>query len=289
MTSEAISNGAGVEFADPGFRTVGRVGLRAVFAMPIRFRKILLFGKSAVCLPLQKLLVRLLGGEFLVQTRFTDGPMRGRSFTCRSSEAYFMLGSHYESDAQRVLMGILRPGDTVYDIGGHAGYMALFFSASIGPTGRVFTFEPSPVNFPRVRHNVESNGPSNITAVNVAASDHEGAALIDERSSESAIVGTNDDPDRRFSRIQTMRLDDFAFRDGNPPPTFIKIDVEGHAGPALEGMKHILEVARPRIICELHNPGEEGHVTRILHSHRYDVTPIDRGHTFPRRVLILPA
>lgn len=200
-----------------------------------------------------------------------------------------MLGSHYESDAQRILMRILRPGDTVYDIGGHAGYMALFFSASIGLSGRVFAFEPSLINFPRVRHNVEANAPSNITAVNVAASDHEGAALIDERSSESAIVETVPAPSSRLSPIQTMRLDDFAFRDGNPLPTFVKIDIEGHAGPALEGMKHILEVAQPKIICELHNPSEEAHVTRILAAYRYDVTPIDRGHSFPRRVLFLPA
>ena len=79
-----------------------------------------------------------------------------------------------------------------------------------------------------------------------------GVALIDERSSESAIAKTTTELGNRLSPIQTMRLDDFAFRDGNPLPTFIKIDIEGHAGPALEGMKRILKVARPKIICELH-------------------------------------
>ncbi|MHB8383582.1 MAG: FkbM family methyltransferase [Candidatus Binataceae bacterium] len=288
IAAPAYCNGAGMDVVDPGFRPVGLLALQAVFAMPVRMRKALLFGNSSVCLPLQKLLVRLLGGKFLVRTKFTEGPMRGRSFVCWSSEAYFMLGSHYESDAQRILMGILRPGDTVYDIGGHAGYMALLFSALVGPIGRVFTFEPSPVNFPRVQANIEANGPSNITAVNVAASDHEGVALIDERSSESKIVGTNDDSDHRFSRIQTMRLDDFAFRDGNPVPTFLKIDIEGHAGLALEGMRQILEVARPKIICELHNTDEEEHVTRLSHTYRYQLSSIDLEHSLPRRVMILP-
>jgi hypothetical protein len=32
-----------------------------------------------------------------------------------------------------------------------------------------------------------------------------------------------------------MRVDDFAFRDDNPLPTFIKIDIEGHAGPRWKG------------------------------------------------------
>ncbi len=288
MISEAISTGAGMEVVDPGFRAVGRLGLRALFAMPVGLRKRFLFGKSAVCLPLQKLLVRLLGGKFLVQTRFTEGPMRGKSFACWSSEAYFMLGSHYECDAQRLLMEILRAGDVAYDVGGHAGYMALLFSALVGASGKVFTFEPSPVNFPRVQCNVEANGPSNITAVNVAASDHEGVAMIDERSSESAIVETTAGHPDRLSRVQTMRLDDFAFRDGNPPPTFIKIDIEGHAGPALEGMRHILEAAHPKIICELHNTGEEEQVMQIVRAYQYQVSSIDPVHKFPRRVLILP-
>jgi len=214
--------------------------------------------------------------------------MCGQSFVCSTSEKYFLLGSHHERDEQRLLLEILRSGDIVYDIGGHAGYTTLFFSAMIGPSGRVYTFEPSPVNFPRARDNVEANGRSNVTVLNLAASDQEGAALLDERGSESAIVGTTNEASNRLSRIQTMRLDDFVFRDGNPPPTCIKIDIEGHAGRALEGMRRILEVACPKIICEFHNTDEEEHVTRILASHRYDVAPIDRGQTFPRRVIFLP-
>lgn len=90
----------------------------------------------------------------------------------------------------------------------------------------------------------------------------------------------------RFSRCAS---NDFAFRDDNPLPTFVKIDIEGHAGPALEGIRRILKVARPKMICELHNTGKEEHVLRILRAHRSDVASIDPRQTFPRRVLILPA
>jgi FkbM family methyltransferase len=288
MTGDSIPNGAGLEFTDPGFRAIGRLGLRVIFAMPISLRKTFLFGKSVVCLPLQKLLVRLLGGTFLVHARLTEGPMKGRLFVCWSSEAYFILGSHYERDAQLLLMDILKPGEIVYDLGGHAGYMALLFSALVGATGRVFSFEPSPVNFLRVQENVEANRPSNITAVNIAVSDHEGMALIDEQSSESTIVDAGK-RGRQLSPIQTMRLDDFAFRDGHPLPTFIKIDIEGHAGPALEGMRSILKVARPKIICELHNTAEEERVIGLMHTYRYQISSIDLERKFPRRVMILPA
>ncbi len=199
-----------------------------------------------------------------------------------------MLGSYYESDAQQLLMKTIKAGDIAYDVGGHAGYMALLFSALVGPTGKVITFEPSPVNFQRARQNIEANEPSNITVVNVAASDREGVALIDERSSQSAIVNTSTMKAGCLSPIQTVRLDDFGFRDGNPLPTFIKIDIEGHAGPALEGMRHILETSRPKMICELHNTNEEAHVTRILAAYHYNVVLIEKDYSYPRRVLVLP-
>jgi hypothetical protein len=41
-------------------------------------------------------------------------------------------------------------------------------------------------------------------------------------------------------------------------------------------------------ICELHNIDEEQHVMRISHAHRYQVSSIEGGREFPRRVMILP-
>ena len=286
--SRALTNGAGLEIINPDFGAIGLLALRTVFKLPPRLRETLLFGPSKLCMPLQKVLIRLLGGAFLVQTRFTEGPMSGQSFTCWTSEKYFMLGSHMESEVQNLFSKMLYPGDTIYDVGGHAGYMSLLFSAIVGPSGRVFTFEPSPVNFVRVRGNIEANARCNVTVLNVAASDHEGVAAFNECGSMSSIVETAEAPSIGTSQIRTMRLDDFVYRDGNPSPAFVKLDVEGHAGPALEGMLRTLESSRPKIICELHNSEEEEHVTRILSAHRYSSYPIDREQGFPRRIMISP-
>ena len=142
----------------------------------------------------------------------------------------------------------LRPGEVCYDIGGHAGYMSLLFSAMVGPTGRVFCFEPSPVNYLRVQHNAKTNAVTNLTVVNMAASNHEGEAILEERGTMSTIVDTPLGSEG-VSPIRTIRLDDFVYRDANAPPTFIKLDVEGHAGPVLEGASRIFELIRPKLIC----------------------------------------
>lgn len=287
ITSLTFANGAGIEFPDGELRPVARLALTALFWIPPRLRESLLFGKSNLAPRLQKVLIRLLGGASLVQTKFTNGPMRGQLFVCWTSEKYFLLGPNFESGVQQLLLKIIQPGEVIYDIGGHAGYMSLLLASASGSAARIFTFEPSPINFARIRRNVEANGHTNITVINAAASDREGAALLDERGSQSAIVKAPSASAGEISRIRTMRLDDFAYRDGNPPPTFIKIDIEGHAGPALEGMRRIIESTRPRILCELHHGQEQAHFTRIVSAYRYRIQAIEREQGFPRQVLAI--
>jgi FkbM family methyltransferase len=288
MTNPAISNGAGMDVVLPDLRRTGRFALAILFRLPLNVRDSIIFGRSPICVRLQKVIVRLLGGTYAVATKFTEGPMRGQSFFCFTAEKYFYLGSHLEDDAQQMLLESLRPGDVCYDIGGHAGYMALLFAAIVGSTGRVYSFEPSAANFLRVQCNIDANRSKNTTVLNLAASNHEGEAVLEERGTMSSIVSTPRQSNG-VSTIRTIRLDDFAYRDNNPVPNFIKIDVEGHAGPALEGMKRILEEARPKIICELHSIDEEEQVTRIMSCHSYQMTAIDQQRKFPRRVMICPA
>ena len=51
----------------------------------------------------------------------------------------------------------LQPGDCVFDVGGNIGTFSLFASRH-APGGRIFTFEPAPPLFARLRANLELNG-----------------------------------------------------------------------------------------------------------------------------------
>jgi len=276
MTARSMPNGTGLEIIDPQFRMLGLCALKAAFEMPLSLREILLFGTSSYCILLQKLLTSALGGVSMVQTRFTDGPMTGQNFACLTSEAYFMLGSHREDDLQNFAVHTIKPTDVVYDIGAHVGYTALLFSALVGSRGHVFCFEPSPKNYARLCANLDANRKSNVTAINAAVSDRESMALLEEHGTTSTLISGSEKHSAPIANVQTLRLDDFIYRDGNRPMTFVKLDVEGHGGAVLEGMKCALESQHPTIVCEFHNRDEEERATRVLAACRYRLSSLGK-------------
>jgi FkbM family methyltransferase len=199
-----------------------------------------------------------------------------------------MLGSRFENEVQSLLAKVVSHGDIVYDVGSHIGYMAMLFSALVGQHGAVFSFEPSPRNYARLKRNIELNPGSNVTVTQAAVSDVEGTAWLREDSSQSTIQAGITDSDRDKSHVRTLRLDDFVFQNGYPAPTFLKIDIEGHAGPCLKGMQRILEEKRPRMILEIHHTAEAEQVSSVLGAYDYGSIAIDVPDQFPRRILAKP-
>lgn len=60
--------------------------------------------------------------------------------------ALLMLG-HYEPFASQVFSSLLQEGTTVVDIGAQVGYYTVLSAARVGPSGKVFSFEPEPKHF----------------------------------------------------------------------------------------------------------------------------------------------
>jgi hypothetical protein len=62
----------------------------------------------------------------------------------------------------------VKPGQTVLDIGASIGFFTLLLAKLVGPSGRVFAFEPDIVSFALLKANVLVNGYRNVTLVNKA-------------------------------------------------------------------------------------------------------------------------
>jgi len=62
----------------------------------------------------------------------------------------------------------VKPGQTVLDIGASIGFFTLLLARLVGPSGRVFAFEPDTVSFALLKANVLVNGHRNVTLVNKA-------------------------------------------------------------------------------------------------------------------------
>ncbi len=120
-----------------------------------------------------------------------------------------------------------QPGDTVFDIGAYCGASAHFLSSMVGPPGRVYAFEPDPLNFTLLKRNIERHAMTNVVAVQAAIADENGEAQF---FSEGALGSTiaqfsQRAPAGRECRVETITLADACARYG--VPSYAKVDIEG--------------------------------------------------------------
>lgn len=72
-------------------------------------------------------------------------------------------GCHEEEETE-IFKKHLRGGMTVLDIGANVGYYTLLASDLAGPRGKVYAFEPEPVNYRILCENLKINGTENVAA-----------------------------------------------------------------------------------------------------------------------------
>ena len=197
----------------------------------------------------------------------------GSQFTCWTSEKYYWLGDHYEADLRRLIEAALDIDAVLYDVGAHAGFWPVVFS---GHCSRVFAFEPSPENFTRLGRNVRLL--ANVIPINAAVSDAPGVLHFSENGSMSKVAETGS------VEVRAIRLDDFV-TEGNPPPSVVKIDVEGHGARCLSGMKQIIDCHQPVLFMEVHNTEEERAVTGLT---GYATEALNSTRRFPYHVRLAP-
>jgi hypothetical protein len=78
--------------------------------------------------------------------------------------------------------------------------------------------------------------------------------------------------------VPSISLDDFVYRDGNPPPQVIKMDIEGGEVLALQGMSRILVEAHPLIFLELHGPDAAQLAWEVLTAAGYSLHRMTGGY-----------
>jgi len=176
-----------------------------------------------------------------------QGPLRGKKWIVGSSVHGCWLGS-YEIAKARLMKQRIRPGSVAFDIGAQAGYHTLLASVCVGPSGRVYAFEPLPRNLDYLSALVDLHRLKNVVVVDAAVSDFHGSATFD--AGTSPVAG-------RLStsgsiRVRCVQLDEEVQTGRLPPPDFLKIDVEGAEMKLLTGARNILEQYKPEIVLDTH-------------------------------------
>lgn len=159
------------------------------------------------------------------------------------------------------------PADGVYmDVGASTGLFALY-AAAIGK--RVICFEPEVANFSVLNYNTWLNHESHkfpVRNFNVALSEKSGLGeIFIEKFETGGHLKILDKPVKRFDNefvpdfrqsVLKYSLDDFLDLCQLPPPTHIKIDVDGSEPEVLLGMKRLLaDVTLRQIFIELEESG----------------------------------
>ena len=141
----------------------------------------------------------------------------------------------FEADRIRALRALVGPGDHVWDVGAHKGYVAMALAGRVGAAGSVVAFEPSAMNLWFFRRHLEWHGFENVRIVPVAVADREGHERFGgPGSSVTYRLG------RGSERVRVATLEALKAQEGLPQPDLIKIDVEGGEGAVLRGAGNVL-------------------------------------------------
>jgi FkbM family methyltransferase len=171
----------------------------------------------------------------------------------------------HELAMRDVTTRLLGPGEVAIDVGANVGAHALAWGREVGPSGRVFAFEPAPPNYKSLAKNIESNDLEGVVIpIDLALGDQDSTLLLAHARGGSTSGGYSAFGLGASYQVEQRRLDD-VIRELpiSGPVRLIKIDVEGWESRVLEGAKEAIERWRPFIALE-RNSG-------------YDVTDLDEA------------
>jgi len=212
--------------------------------------------------PLYTRAMRLGQSSTIVET--SVGQLRWRIDTLTSQE--FLRGT-YEAYMQDAFIKYVLPGNTVFDIGAHAGFHSVFCGLLVGAKGRVFAFEPNPISRNSLEGQIRMNRTLRLDAVPYALSDTVGLADLDAtQGTQSRITPTG------RSKVEMKTLDSLVPLE-LPIPDVIKIDVEGEEEKVLRGSLKTLSKFRPIILCDYNDERTISSLSRILLPLDYEILP----------------
>jgi FkbM family methyltransferase len=204
--------------------------------------------------------------------RVLSGPLRGMRWIAGSAPAGAWVGT-LERAKLKQFVRRLRRGMTVWDVGANVGLYTLPSARAVGPTGRVYAFEPMRRNLELLRRHLAMNRISNVEIYEVAVADAAGILRMAEGDSPSEFHA---DPAGHW-QVPAVTLDDWLAAAASPSPDLVKIDVEGSDDAVLRGGALTFAAYRPPIYLALHGERQRRECAALLGDWGYRVTSLERG------------
>ena len=199
-------------------------------------------------MPLKTLLKKI---AYYILLSVRSGPLKGYRWIAGSGIKF--IKGNYELETVDFLESNIKQGATCYDIGGHVGYISLIMGKLAGKSGKVFTFEPRPINISYIERHISMNHIGNVSLLKTGLSNYEGSAKFDLDTG----TGMGKIANNGTLEIKVQSLDTLYEKGEIDGPNFIKMDIEGEEVKALKGAEKLLKKYMPVLNISTH--GEDIH------------------------------
>ena len=173
----------------------------------------------------------------------------------------------------------IQPGDVLYDIGANVGAYTLIAAHASEQQAVIYAFEPGYNTFPHLVDNIMYNGYNEIiTPFQIAFG---ARTILNAFGYSTSDAGGAQHPGIRYegheSQLQhtvlTYSLDDFIRLFKLPPPTHLKIDVDGSEMDILRGATKTLEAFPPRwLLIEIDTREQDMDAMKaFMYTHNYSL------------------
>ncbi|SHL06286.1 FkbM family methyltransferase [Rhodothermus profundi] len=177
---------------------------------------------------------------------------KGLRFDPAGLRAGYALGTA-DLEEQKVLAAWLRCGQVFYDIGANVGFFSVLAAKLVGPTGKVYAFEPFLQNIEAIRKNAALNSFEEIIEIwHGAVSNRSGSGKLVLCESSDRFRLEDTAVNAPSITVPLYTIDELVLKGRLRPPDLVKIDVEGHELQVLQGMEETIRRYRPVILCEVH-------------------------------------
>jgi FkbM family methyltransferase len=170
----------------------------------------------------------------------------------KNNTTYVLLeqGDWFE-DTIHLFRALIKPGDTVLDLGANVGVYSISAAQRVGATGKVFSIEPSKKTFSFLNNSAKQF--ENIHAINCAVSDIRGKGIL-EHSNDPELMRLREN-EGAGEVVDITTVDELAKHEGVSHFDIIKIDVEGAEEKVIAGAKILLADTSPIIFYEVAESG----------------------------------
>jgi FkbM family methyltransferase len=154
----------------------------------------------------------------------------------------------FEPHFYQLAKNIVATGDTCIDCGANLGYHTVRMAKLVGPTGKVFSFEPQRIIHQQLCGNVFLNGLRNVLCINAALGNCNQRVQMDPVDVDQPDINIGATKlGQQGEDCQMVMLDNNLVSEVK----FIKIDVQGCEVALLSGAQELLKKSRPFIFIEV--------------------------------------